>query len=279
MRNSTAYFAGVATVFTATALGFGGALIVTNATAPQAPPEPTKLERQMAHAATLQQPATPQEAKAATTETSVAQAPSPPQPSAPAVQQQQPQPSQQETVQSSAPPPTPAPTDTTAEASKPAVNTYARTSDEDYKKYIRKRERRWARHHYQDDNTTGSVAQDIGSMDKSTDQQASRSSTASQSPAQLSNQPAPQTQAQPAQPQIKSADESSAKVDNVDSGKVSRKQDRRSSRRYARDDQERWRDDDRARSVEVRESPRDEAPHSFFGSPRWRPFSSNDDDD
>jgi hypothetical protein len=33
--HSTAYFAGVATVFTATALGFGGALMITSATAPQ----------------------------------------------------------------------------------------------------------------------------------------------------------------------------------------------------------------------------------------------------
>src|SRR5262249_26484684 len=151
------------------------------------------------------------------------------------------------------------PANSTADASEPADNAFTRANDEEYRKIIRKRERRWARRHYQDDqNTAAAVAQDS----KSTSNQPS---TSSQAAAQSLSPPALQAQPQPTQPQVKTADDGPANVDNTDTGKASRKHDRSWSRRYyARDDQRRWRDDDRPRPVEAGELPRD-APQPLFG--------------
>jgi hypothetical protein len=269
MRNSTAYFAGVATVFTATALGFGGALIVTNATAPRSPAEPTKLERSIAAPA---QAATTLVAKSvaasdATTSQDTSQTPAPaaaqPQQSA---QQSAPSTSQ---PQSTALEPTPAqPAANEANQSQAAselqspANAYARGSDADIRKYVRKRDRRWARRHYRDEDTPVAKASDP------TDQSTSQTSSA--------NPSVQSGQAESMQPQIKSADQTSAKVDEADTVKGKRKRERRWARGYARDDGVRG--DDRDQAVEVRETPRDEAP-SFFAPRRWRPFFSGDDDD
>ncbi len=277
MRNSTAYFAGVATVFTATALGFGGAMFLTNPTAPRSSAEPAKLERSVASppraSSSVETKPTADVTPAETTQSSN-QAPAAPSP-APANRQ----PTQQATTApqpSSEPQGQPQPAaQTTAAAAEQATadpqlkspaNAYARGSDEDVRKYIRKRERRWARRHYRDGDATTAT------------QDADSSAPNTQSPSSVSSsQPAAQGQAKPLQ--IKTADQSSAKADDVDAGKAKRKHDRHWTRSYARDDDERARDEDHARSFESRRPAEDDAPQTFFGMPRWRPFLSDSDDD
>src|SRR5207248_52954 len=93
MRNIVAYFAGVGTVFAATAIGFGGALMFTGGPAPRS--ELTKMEQRGGAAPS---PALASEAKPAADQTSVANntpapqnvttaPPQPPQPAVPSVQQ------------------------------------------------------------------------------------------------------------------------------------------------------------------------------------------------
>lgn len=278
MRNSTAYFAGVATVFTATALGFGGAMIVTNATAPRSPAEPTKLERSVASAA--QASPSPGAKTATTAETS--ETPQSP----PLATSAQPQQLAQQPASSSAPQPTqaastasqtpasaqpPAPEQSEADLqAKMSANAYARGSDEDMRKYIRKRERHWARRHYRDDDAT--TAQVSSSSDQNT-----QSPVPSQSSSESLSQPAPQGRAQPGR--IKTADQASARADDGDTSKVRRKHDRHWGRGHSRDDDERVRAENQTRSFEVRETPRAEVSQPLFGMPRWRPFFSDSDDD
>jgi hypothetical protein len=164
MRNSTAYFAGVATVFSATALGFGGAMVITNATAPRSPPEPSRLER---HLAGPVQATSAQDTAATTTaDNGPTQTPNPTPVQSPPPQQ--PQQSTSSTPQASAPPDvlgaTSQPTQTAAEpqTDRPQ-NAFARADNEEFRKIIRKRERRWARRHYQDDNAPAIAAQDTQS--------------------------------------------------------------------------------------------------------------------
>lgn len=284
MRNSTAYFAGVATVFTATALGFGGAMIVTNATAPRSPAEPTKLERSVASSA---QPSPSPDAKTATAAGTNAkpQGSPPAAPAATSVQPQQPassSPSQatqtasiasQTPASAQSPPPAAAPaleqSTANSRATTPA-NAYVHDSGQDIRKYIRKRERHWARRHYRDDDATTAQASNSA-------EQNAQSSLPSQSSSESSSQSAPQGQAQPGQ--IKTADQTSARLDDDDTSKARRKHDRRWGRGYSRDDDARIRGEDRSRSFEVREAPREEAPQPFFGMRRWRPILSDSDDD
>jgi hypothetical protein len=283
MRNSTAYFAGVATVFTATALGFGGAMIVTNATAPRSPAEPTKLERSVASSA---QPSPSPDVKTATIAGTSGTPQSPPLASAAAtsVQPQQPassspsQPTQTASTasqtpaaaQSSTPAAAPALEQSTAnsQATTPA-NAYAHGSDQDIRKYIRKRERHWARRHYRDDDAT--TAQASNSAEQNAQSSVSSPSSGS------SSQSVPQGQAQPGQ--IKTADPTSARLDDDNTSNVRRKHDRRWGRGYSKGDDVRIRGEDQSRSFEVREAPREEAPQPFFGMPRWRPLLSDSDDD
>ena len=67
MRNIVAYFAGVGTVFAATAIGFGGALMFTGGPAPRS--ELTKMEQR---SGTAPSPAVASEAEPAGDQTSVA---------------------------------------------------------------------------------------------------------------------------------------------------------------------------------------------------------------
>ncbi len=279
MRNSTAYFAGVATVFTATALGFGGAMIVTNATAPRSPAEPTKLEQSVASSA---QASPSPEAKTAN---GTPQSPPLASPAATSVQPQEPassspsQPTQTASIASQIPASAQAPTPAAApvleqstadsQATMPAT-AYAHGSDQDLRKYIRKRERHWARQHYRDDDATTAQASDSA-------EQHAQSSVSSQSSSGSSSRSAPQRQTQ--RGPIKTADQTSARLDGNDAGKVRRKRDRRWGHGYSGDDDERIRGEDRSRSFEVREAPREEAPQPFFGMPRWRPLLSDSDDD
>ena len=282
MRNSTAYFAGVATVFSATALGFGGAMMLTAATTPQSPTEHAALERSVASPARASPLADPKPITTTYTSGTVESAnqssgahaavPEPRQPSqqstttapSPLVQ---PEPSAQ--VQ---PAPSAQPKASGAEQSdassqmKSASNAYARSSDEDIRKYVHKRERHWAHRHYRDENaTTG------GQDPKSVGQNDQPQSSASE------NQAESEGQTQSAQ--IKTAGQTPAKVDGSDAGKVKRKHDRHWTRTYSRDPGERDHDKARAPSFEVREMPRDDAPETFFGAPRWRPFFSDSGDD
>jgi hypothetical protein len=270
MRNSTAYFAGVATVFAATALGFGGAMILTSATTPRSPTEQTKLERSVAAPAqaspapdtktttTIEASATPQSQATPEQPPQSASPPSQPVHSAPTVPQ-----TPASTLQSS-PSPEQSATDLQEKAS---ANAYARGSDEDIKKYIRKRERHWARRHYHDGGAATSEQ-----VSNSADQNAGQSTTSSNS----SLQPAAQEQVQSGQ--SKTPDQTAAKGDNADAGKAKRTHDRRWTRSYARDDNERVQAPDR-QSLEVREIPPEEAPQPFFGMRRWRPFFDSGDDD
>jgi hypothetical protein len=282
MRNSTAFFAGVTTVFSATALGFAGAMMLTTAT-PQSPTEHTKLERSVAPPAQAAQSADPKPAQSAdpkpitSTNSSGTTEIANQSPAAPAAVAEPRQPPQQAATTSPPPQVQPGPSaepkasaaEQSAASSQvtSASNAYARGSDEDIKKYVRKRERHWAHRHYRDDNaTTG--GQDPKSVDKDDKEQSPASE----------NQTASQGQTQPAQ--TKKADQTATKVDDTDSGKVKRKHDRRWTRAYSRDSGERGHDEARAPSFEVREMPREDAPQTFFGTPRWRPlFSDSDDDD
>jgi hypothetical protein len=277
MRNSTAYFAGVATVFSATALGFAGAMMLTAARTAPSSTDHAKLERRVASPAQASGSADAKPTTSGNSAEGSNQATTPPpaasvphQPaqqaatSSPSVQALPSAPPLSET--STQPPVTAA--EQTAEPAhvKSTANAYALGSDGDIRKYIRKRERHWARRHYLDDDTA-SDAQDAKSGGQNTQSQPSASE--SQSSAQGQTQPT----------QIKAADQASAKVDDSDAVKVKRKHDRRWTRGYARDHNERGRDDDRARSFEVREVPGEDAPQAPFSMPRWRPLFSDGDDD
>lgn len=276
MRNSTAYFAGVATVFTAVALGFGGAMVVTNATAPQSSPEPTKLQRQAA-AAVQASPSTGANPPAVATSAAMQGSTQAPPPQAPAQNTPSPSLPDQTTSQqatTTAVPTTP-PSEPSAAVSPAtsAADAYARVSDKDLKKYIHKRDRRWVRRHNRDDGAT-------------TDEQASVDQTSyssidpSKVPPGASNQTA--LQGQPSQAQIKTADQSSNKTNGIDTASAGRKHNRRWTRgyvrNYARDDDGQILTEDRTRATDVRETPRNDAPQPFFGMPRWRPLFSEDHD-
>ena len=272
MRNSTAYFAGVATVFTAAVLGFSGAMIMTNAMAPRGQDQPTKLERIGAAQASISR-----DTKSATTaETGVSQENSPQAsvPTTPAQLQPAASPSGSEQASSSSatptqtaaqPPTSGADQSATNPQASEATNAFARGSDEEYRKYIRKRERHWAhRRNREDDAQPAAQA-------TSSDQNSS-SSTASQTAPTASSQPA---QAQPAQ--VKTADQAPARVD--DPNKAKRKRDRQWARSHSRDDDDGVAGDDRSRSFEVREMPPERPPQPLFDGPHWRPFFNDADDD
>jgi len=273
MRNSTAYFSGVATVFTATALGFGGALILTSATAPRSPAEPTKLERSIV--APLQA-APPADAKSAAGDAGGTQSPSQAPRVIPAQAQQSPQPSVPDTPspQVVSPVQTPAQASRQITASRPdqstatpaaqaPANAYARSSDEDVRKYLRKRDRHWARRHYRDETSMAAQAPD------SADQSGSQSLTVVSST---------QSGSESTEPQIKAPDQTSAKVDNADARRGKRKHDRRWARGNPGDNDDGYRTDDRGQSIEARDTPQQEAP-PFFARRNWRPFFSDSDDD
>jgi len=281
MRNSTAFFAGVVTVFSATALGFGGAMMLTTATTPHSTTEATKLERSVASPAKASPSADPKAVSivnsSGTTQGSN-QSPAPPAvpPSSPVPTQQAAttSPSAQTSLAAQTKSETPAqPTVPGAEQStassqaNSAANAYARSNEADIRKYVHKRERHWARRHYQDEDATtaGQDAKSGGQSDRS-------------QPSVSESQPAAQGQSQSAQ--IKTADQTpAAKIEDSDTGKVKRKHDRHWTRGYSREYGERGRDEDRAPSFEVREVPREDRPQALFGSPRWRPFFSDSDDD
>ena len=278
MRNSTAFFAGVATVFSATALGFGGAMMLTTATTPHSPTEATKLERSVASPAKASPSADP---KAVTTVTpsgtaqGLNQSPAvPPSPPLPAQQAATTSPSLQTSpaaqTKSEAlaqPAASSAEQSTASSQANSAANAYARSNDADIRKYVHKRERHWARRHYRDEDAT-TAAQDARSGGESDRSQ----------PSVSENQPALQGQSQPTQ--IKTADQTpTTKSEDSDTGKAKRKHDRRWTRSYSRDYGDRGRDEDRAPSFEAREMPRADGPQPLFGSPRWRPFFSDSDDD
>ncbi len=281
MRNSTAFFAGVVTVFSATALGFGGAMMLTTATTPHSPTEATKLERSVASPAKASPPADPKaitsESSAGTTQgsnQSSAPPAAPPGPPLPAQQAATTAPSAQTSPSMPAQSGTPAqPAASGAEQTaapsqtKSAANAYARGNDEDVRNFVRKRERHWARRRYRDEDaaTVGQDAKSGGQNDRS-------------QPSVSENQPAAQGQSQPAQ--IKTADQTpTTKVEDSDTSKVKRKHDRRWTRAYSRSYGERGGEEDRAPSFEVRELPREDGPQTLFGSPRWRPFFSDNDDE
>ena len=261
MRNSTAYFAGVATVFTATALGFGGALIATNAVAPDLQKEPTKLER----SANAAQGSSSANSKVAIVDPSRPNpVPSPPADAEPAPSQQPaqqveirgPQESQAVTAtgtQGRAQSETPIASD--IQSNSPA-NAYARTSQEDLRKYIRNQGRRWARRHYNDETTTSSTR-------------------VSDPPAGSANQPILDSQPVPAQQQTSIADDPSTRITDANGRKSARRHERY-GRRYARDGDDRIRADDS--TVEIRDVPR-EGPPQGFEMPPWRPFFRERDDD
>jgi hypothetical protein len=273
MRNSTAFFAGVATVFSTTALGFAGAMMLTTAT-PQSPTEHAKLERSGALPAQVAQSADPKPITSSNSSgtTEIANQ----SPAAPAAVAESRQPPQQAATTSPPPQVQPGPSaepkasaaEQSAASSQvtSASNAYARGSDEDIRKYVRKRERHWAHRHYRDDSATTN-GQDPKSVGKDDQEQSSASE----------NQATSQGQTQPAQ--TKTADQTATKVDDTDSGRVKRKHDRHWTRAYSRDPGERGHDETRAQSFEVREMPREDAPQTFFGTPRWRPFFSDSDDD
>jgi hypothetical protein len=283
MRNSTAYFAGVATVFSATALGFAGAMMLTTATTSQSPTEHSKLEQSTASPAQASPLADPkpiattnssgtteiadQSPAAPAAASEPRQRPQPAAATSPSPQAQPESPTHQQPAMSGQPKsPGVGEPDASSQVTS-ASNAYARGSDEDIRKYVHKRERHWARRHYRDDNATtgGQDAKSVGQNDWSP-------SSASE------NQAASQAQAQPAQ--IKTADQTSAKIDGSDPSKVKRKHGRHWSRTYSRGSGERGRDEARTPWFAVREAPSEDAPQTFFGTPRWRPlFSDTDDDD
>lgn len=281
MRNSTAYFAGVATVFTATALGFGGAMIATNATAPRSPAEPTRLERSVVSPAqtsstpdtrtgtTAEPSEMPQSLPLASPETTPAQLQQPPQQPASSSA------SQPTRAVSTVPPASTLPASAAEQSAADSQanmprNAFVRGSDADVRKYVRKRERRWARRHSREDDVTTEQVSNSADQNK-------QSLIPSQSPLASSSQMAPQGQVQPGQ-QIKTTDQISARVDDGDT-KVRHKHDRHWGRGYSRNDDEGIRGEDRGRSFEVRETPREEGPHVFFDMPRWRPVFSDSNDD
>ena len=281
MRNSTAFFAGVVTVFSATALGFGGAMMLTAATTSHSPTEATKLERSVASPAKASQPADPKTVTTANSSgitqgsnQSSAPTPASPSPPPPAQQAATTSPSAQTSSSMQVQSGTPAqPAASGAEQSaassqaKSAANAYARANDEDVRKIVRKRERHWAHRHYRDQDAT-TAAQDAKSGGENDRSQSSIPE----------NQPAAQGQSQP--PQIKTADQTpTTKAEDSDANKVKRKHDRRWTRAYSRDYGERGRDENRAPSFEVREMPREDGSQTLFGSPRWRPFFSDSDDE
>lgn len=282
MRNSTAYFAGVGTVFSAAALGFVGALLITTTTTPQL--QATRLERHLADSA---QPAPVHETKA-TVNADAAQV------SNPTASQTAPTgpPPQQQTEQSgssSLPPAalTSPQTDLQAASSQSTQtvaepqlvhpeNAFARASGEEIKKHIRKRERFWARRHSHDqDNAQATASGDANSLA----QQAVPSSNTSPPATQPSTLSSAQGLSQPAEQQARS-DTGGAKSDDASSARPVRKR----NRRFAR---QRYRDiDGDMPKVEVRnnapyadrEVQREDAP-LFFQAPHWRPSFREDDDD
>jgi hypothetical protein len=284
MRNSTAYLAGVATVFSATALGFAGAMVLTNATTPQPPAEHAKLERSVASPAQAS-PSVDTKLNATANSSGTAQG-SNQEPAPPAVSPAPNKPAQQAAT-NSPPAQTSSSAQTQSETSaqpaisgveqssnasqaqasqaKSAANAYARSSDEDVRRFIRRRERHWARRHYRDDDTT------IAAQDAKSGQNIQSQPSASD------NQPSLHASTQPTQ--IKSADQTSAKVDDPDSGKMKRKHDRRWTSGRSTDHYGAGRDDDWPRSFEARQIPEEDAPQTFFGTPRWRPFFGDSDDD
>jgi len=268
MRNSTAYFAGVATVFAATALGFGGAMILTSATTPRSPAEPTKLQRSVAP---LAQASPSADTKTPTTTEANATSPAPPRPPQPASLPSEPVQSASTTPQTPAstqqPFTAPGQSVTDAQAKAPA-NAFARGSDDNVRKYIRKRERRWAHRHYRNDHATTSAQ-----VSNSTDPNASQPTASAHSSSDSATPPAAQEQAQPGPTQTR--DQTTSRADDSDTRKVKRKHERRWTRSYARDDDERA---DGQRSLEVREMPPQDAPQPFFGVPRWRPVFDDGDD-
>ncbi len=280
MRNSTAYFAGVATVFSATALGFAGAMMLSTATTPRSPAEHTKLERSDASSGQASSPDKAEPAvRAYSSETTQDSNQSLPPPADSSVA---PQSSAKRTPTASPPAQTSNPgrlqpetsvQPTTAGAAQPATssqagsaaNAYGRSSDEDVTKYIRKRQRQWAHRHYRNEGTTTAV-QDAKSPDQSDQSQRSVSE----------NKPTTPAETQPGQ--TKTAEQTATKANDADTSKAKRKHDRHWARGYQRND-DRGHDEDRARSLEVREMPGEDAPQTFFEVPRWRPFFSDSDDD
>ena len=275
MRNSTAYFAGVATVFTATALGFGGALILTSATNSRTSTEPTKLERSVASPVQASPP--PDTKTATTTETKAtaqSQAPATPAqlpqsvslPSEPAQSASTTLPTPASVQQPSA---TPEQSATDAQAKAPA-NAFAGGTDEEVRKYIHKRERRRAHRHYRNDDATTSAQ-----VSNSADPNAGQPTTPAHSSSDSSTQPAAQEQAQPRQSQTH--DQTASRAGDSDAGKMKRKHHRHWTRSYARDDDERARTDGQ-RSLEVQAVPPEDAPQPLFGVRRWSPVLDDGDD-
>jgi len=287
MRNSTAYFAGVATVFTATALGFGGSLLLTSATAPRSPPEPTKLERSVA--APAQAAPSPDTRSAASSDAASPQAANQAQPAAAAQAQQAAQvpaqaaPSPQP-PSSTQPQAQPLSTTTASDSDQSTVtrttrspaDAYARSTDEDVRKYIRKRDRRLARRHNRGEDVVTSQTSNV--LDQSNSQSPTQSSSTQQgaSPQQASS--AQSGASGSVESEIKAPDQASVKADNADTRRAKRKHDRRWARGNARDNDDDLRGDNRGQPLDVRETPRDEGP-PFFAGPRWRPFFSGNDDD
>jgi hypothetical protein len=277
MHNSTAYFAGVATVFTATALGFGGALFLTSSTAPRSPAEPTKLERSVA--APAQAVPSPDGRSVGTGNAGTTQGLSQTSPLPGGAPQQSTQqsaassPQEQTASTAQTPkqaPPQPAATDANQSRQSPAAsapqspeNAYARSTDEDIRKYVRRRDRRWAHRHYRDEDAIAAKASEP------VEQSVSQSST----PGSSAQSESPQAN----QPPAKSADQSLAKANDADTVRSKRRHDRRWARGYMRSDDS-LRGDSRGQSVDIHETPQDEAP-PFIAPPRWRPFFSADDDD
>jgi hypothetical protein len=310
MNSLTAYFAGVATVVGSIAVGFGSAMMMTDSPPTSRPP--TKLEQHLASSTPSAATATPAAASStvsagssssgdpspstaaaeavaqpvAPASTSVANVQSSPpstiQPSAPTstqpTSQSNGQPSQQDSQPSLA-----AQSRSDVQGERPP-SSFARATDEDFKRYIQKRDRRRAKRHFRNDEEGNPPVAEIRQDQR---ESAPGAPSVVPSPSLPSNAPSTSTASvQRSQPDVaaqshssvqdaRAADASARAVDREVKRDIQNRN-RQWAKRHPRNQDE----DDGSPVVQVQQGPR-VTPFAFGDGVRSRPFFGlgGDDDD